>query len=128
MRAWTSDPTPIEYVEGRSPLELQGALQFQYAQCRNCHAIGGVGGRRGPELDAVATRLSWDQLVRQIQQGGGNMPAYGKNLSSAETQALVAFLSTLTNDARPAEIPGAMERQPTRDASPTVAGVSATEQ
>ena len=128
MRAWTSDPTPIEYVEGRSPLELQGALQFQYAQCRNCHAIGGVGGRRGPELDAVATRLSWDQLVRQIQQGGGNMPAYGKNLSSAETQALVAFLSTLTDDDRPAEIPGAMERQPARDASPTVADVSATEQ
>lgn len=120
MRAWTSDPTPVDYVKGRSPLELQGALQLQFAQCRNCHSIGGEGGRRGPALDDVGTRLSWDQIVRQIQQGGGNMPAYGKNLSSAETQALVAFLVTLTDDARPAEIPGALERQPARDASPTV--------
>ena len=79
---------------------------FQFAQCRNCHSIGGLGGERGPALDAVGTRLSWDQLVRQIQQGGGNMPAYGKNLSSAETQALVSFLVTLTEDSRPADIPG----------------------
>ena len=28
-------------------------------------------------------------------QGGGNMPAYGKNLSPAQTTALVAFLETL---------------------------------
>jgi ubiquinol-cytochrome c reductase cytochrome b subunit len=30
-----------------------------------------------------------------VIQGGGNMPAYGKNLSPAETTALVAFLETL---------------------------------
>ena len=36
-----------------------------------------------------------DQLVRQVIQGGGNMPAYGKNLSPAETNAAVAFLATL---------------------------------
>jgi ubiquinol-cytochrome c reductase cytochrome b subunit len=30
-----------------------------------------------------------------VIQGGGNMPAYGKNLSPAETTALVAFLQTL---------------------------------
>jgi ubiquinol-cytochrome c reductase cytochrome b subunit len=40
-------------------------------------------------------RLTHDQLIRQVIQGGGNMPAYGKNLSPAETTALVAFLETL---------------------------------
>jgi ubiquinol-cytochrome c reductase cytochrome b subunit len=30
-----------------------------------------------------------------VIQGGGNMPAYGKNLSPAETTALVAFLQSL---------------------------------
>ena len=29
-------------------------------------------------------RADHDQLVRQVIQGGGNMPAYGKNLSPAE--------------------------------------------
>jgi ubiquinol-cytochrome c reductase cytochrome b subunit len=40
-------------------------------------------------------RLTQDQLIRQVIQGGGNMPAYGKNLSPPETTALVAFLQTL---------------------------------
>jgi ubiquinol-cytochrome c reductase cytochrome b subunit len=57
--------------------------------------LGGVGGERGPALDGVATRLTYDQLVRQVLQGGGNMPAYGKNLSPAEVTALVSFLETL---------------------------------
>jgi ubiquinol-cytochrome c reductase cytochrome b subunit len=30
-----------------------------------------------------------------VLQGGGNMPAYGKNLSPSETTALVRFLETL---------------------------------
>jgi ubiquinol-cytochrome c reductase cytochrome b subunit len=30
-----------------------------------------------------------------VIQGGGNMPAYGKNLSPAEVAALVAFMQTL---------------------------------
>jgi len=36
-----------------------------------------------------------DQLIRQVLQGGGNMPAYGKSLSPAEVNALVAFMETL---------------------------------
>jgi ubiquinol-cytochrome c reductase cytochrome b subunit len=67
----------------------------QAKQCRNCHALGGEGGRRGPALDDVATRLTHDQLIRQVLQGGGEMPAYGKNLSPAEVTAVVAFLDTL---------------------------------
>ena len=55
--------------------------------------------------------LTPDQLVRQVIQGGGNMPAYGKNLSPPETAALVKFLETL-HPARQA---------PARDASRAIA-------
>src|SRR5262249_37172762 len=95
MSAWSSDPVPRQYLQSRSPLEIQGAVVLQAKQCRNCHALGGEGGRRGPALDRVATRLTEDQLFRQVLQGGGNMPAYGKNLSPPETTALVSFLKTL---------------------------------
>ena len=95
MDAWSSAPVPPRLLHGRTALERQGALVFQAKQCRNCHALGNSGGRRGPALDAVAVELTRDQLVRQVLQGGGNMPAYGKNLSPAETTALVAFLETL---------------------------------
>jgi len=95
MDAWSSTPVPPRLLESRSALERQGAVVFQAMQCRNCHSLGGEGGQRGPALDAVATRLTEDQLIRQVLQGRGNMPAYGKNLSPAETTALVAFLKTL---------------------------------
>jgi ubiquinol-cytochrome c reductase cytochrome b subunit len=101
MDGWSGDPVPVEYLQGRSPLERQGALVFQTKQCRNCHSIGGSGGRRGPALDTVAARFTHDQLVRQVLQGGGNMPAYGKNLNPAEVTALVSFLGTLHPANRP---------------------------
>ena len=95
MNAWSGDTIPVKYLESLSPVERQGAVIFQSMQCRNCHSIGGHGGQRGPALDSVATRLTEDQLIRQVIQGGGNMPAYGKNLSPPEVTALVQFLGTL---------------------------------
>jgi len=95
MDAWSSDPVPANYLRTATPLVRQGAAVFQAKQCRNCHAIGGHGGDRGPALDAIASRMTEDQMIRQVLQGGGNMPAYGKNLSPAETTALVSFLKTL---------------------------------
>ena len=95
MDASTAAAIPAKFVNGRTPLQIQGALVFQSKQCHNCHSIGDIGGKRGPALDAVAVRLTSDQLVRQVLQGGGNMPAYGKNLNPAQTTALVAFLDTL---------------------------------
>ncbi len=101
MSAWSGDTIPVQYVRGRTPLEIHGELVLQNKQCRNCHSLGGHGGKRGPALDAVATRLTKDQMVRQVIQGGGNMPAYGKKLSPAEVEALVSFLATLTPKAVP---------------------------
>jgi ubiquinol-cytochrome c reductase cytochrome b subunit len=95
MEAWTGQPTKTEFLQARTPLELQGSLVFQNKQCRACHAIGGEGGTRGPDLTTVGTRLNEPQLVRQVIQGGGNMPAYGKNLSQDEVKALVTYLSSL---------------------------------
>jgi ubiquinol-cytochrome c reductase cytochrome b subunit len=95
MDAWSGIPIPSEFLHHRTALERQGALVFQVKQCHNCHSLDNQGGKRGPTLDAVAVRLTPDQLIRQVIQGGGNMPAYGKNLSPAETTALVAFLETL---------------------------------
>src|SRR5271169_6320699 len=111
MDAWSGDPIPPEFLENRSALERQGALVFQLKQCHNCHALGDEGGKRGPALDKVALLLTQAKLIRQVIQGGGNMPAYGKNLSPPETTALVAFLKTL----RPVGQP------PARDASRAVA-------
>ena len=102
MNAWSGAVVPVGLLRSRTPLERQGANVFQEKQCRNCHALGGHGGERGPALDDVATRLTEDQLYRQVLLGGGNMPAYGSALSPAETTALVRFLETLHPSYQPA--------------------------
>jgi ubiquinol-cytochrome c reductase cytochrome b subunit len=111
MDAWSSMPISSEFLKSRTALERRGALVLQAKQCRNCHSLDGTGGKRGPALDTVALRLTPDQLIRQVIQGGGNMPAYGKNLSPPETTALVAYLATL----HPAG------QRPARDASQRIA-------
>ena len=75
---------------------------LQDKQCRNCHSLNGVGGQRGPALDEVASHMTEDQIIRQVLQGGGNMPAYGNALNPAETKALMRFLMTLHGDLAPA--------------------------
>src|SRR5262249_55316590 len=54
MNAWSGDPVPKQMLLHTTALERQGALVFQVKQCRNCHALGGTGGLRGPALDTVA--------------------------------------------------------------------------
>jgi ubiquinol-cytochrome c reductase cytochrome b subunit len=104
MHAWSGAPVPVELLSKRSPLERQGAVVFQQKQCRNCHQLGGLGGQRGPALDAVAGHMTEDQLYRQVLQGGGNMPAYGAALSPAETTALVKYLETLKPNYQPGAV------------------------
>ena len=114
MNAWSGTPIPAAYLKGRTPLEIQGAILIQAKQCRNCHALDGSGGMRGPSLDTTATRLTRNELIRQILQGGGNMPGYGKALKPAEVDAIVAFLMTMHpaneppahSSARPADAGG----------------------
>src|SRR5262249_13771308 len=108
MTAWSGDPVPENLVRGSSPLRLQGALVFQNKDSRNCHALDGIGGRRGPDLTAVGTRLTPDQLIDQVSNGtpgGGNMPAYGKQISPDEMTCLVEFLSNLRPPGQPSAKP-----------------------
>jgi ubiquinol-cytochrome c reductase cytochrome b subunit len=88
MEAWSDAPTPAAELQGRTPLQLQGAILIQSKQCRNCHALGGAGGLRGPALDTVASLLTGDQLSGRIQ-GSGNIRH--TEITPAMT-ALVAFM------------------------------------
>jgi ubiquinol-cytochrome c reductase cytochrome b subunit len=114
MDAWTSDAIPPKYLHNRTPLERQGALVLQNKQCRNCHMLEGAGGQRGPALDSIAARMTEDQIIRQVLQGGGNMPAYGNALNPSQTKALVSFLVTLRGDDLPPAV-DASRRLATKD-------------
>jgi ubiquinol-cytochrome c reductase cytochrome b subunit len=98
MTAWSGEPVPVNIVRRCTPRQLEGAVVFQNKDCRNCHALEGSGGKRGPDLTSVGARLTSGQLIDQISNGtpgGGNMPAYGKQINSHEMTALVDFLTSL---------------------------------
>jgi ubiquinol-cytochrome c reductase cytochrome b subunit len=55
-------------------------------------------------LTAVGIRLTHGQLIDQISNGtpgGGNMPAYGRQISPAEMTTLVDFLVSLRPAGQP---------------------------
>jgi ubiquinol-cytochrome c reductase cytochrome b subunit len=104
MTAWSGDPVPKHLLENRSPRQMQGAAVLQIKQCRNCHALESIGGPRGPDLAGIGGRMTRDQLIDQISNGtpgGGNMPAFGKQMTPAEMDALVDFLTTLRRQGQP---------------------------
>jgi ubiquinol-cytochrome c reductase cytochrome b subunit len=103
MNGWSAIGPSQKMLAGRTPLQREGAVVFQNMQCRNCHSIDGRGGSRGPDLSGVSVRMTESQLIRQVLQGGGNMPGFGNSISPQETTALVSFLGTLNGNVHPAE-------------------------
>ncbi|WP_218110323.1 menaquinol-cytochrome c reductase cytochrome b/c subunit [Oligoflexus tunisiensis] len=95
---WTAWPTeelaPLPPQAELSPSAERGHQLFTQYSCISCHAIGGKGGKVGPELTDLKVRLSADELrqfIRQPPQGVA-MPAYGQRLADDEIDALVDFV------------------------------------
>ena len=66
-----SDPRKLLARAHAAEVPGRGGVAAQAVPHR--HMLGGEGGKRGPVLDAVALRMTEDQIIRQVLQGGGNM-------------------------------------------------------
>jgi Cytochrome b subunit of the bc complex len=89
-----AQPLSEKIVGATSGQVSEGGRLFHDKACLNCHLIQGYGGRRGPDLTYIADKLTRDNLVIRIVNGGTNMPAFGPSLKPGELDALVAFLET----------------------------------
>jgi ubiquinol-cytochrome c reductase cytochrome b subunit len=88
-------PPPTLPVAVTAPLQgdaATGAQLFETHGCIACHTIDGTGGQRGPNLSAVGSRLSENELTWRILNGGHNMPSFATTLSPDQVSALVTFL------------------------------------
>jgi len=94
-------PLTEKVIGATSGPVFEGALLFHDKACLNCHLIQGHGGRRGPDLTYIADKLTHDNMVIRIVNGGNNMPAFGSSLKPQELDALVAFLESCKRPIRP---------------------------
>jgi ubiquinol-cytochrome c reductase cytochrome b subunit len=95
---WSPDfaakPLPASVVRDTTPAVVEGARLFYAKGCEFCHAVEGHGGKRGPDLSQVSTRMTPLEVVGRITNGGPNMPAFTQTLTPEQIQAIVAFLAT----------------------------------
>ena len=70
-----------------------GEEVFASAGCGGCHTFEAAGstGSVGPNLDDVSP--SFDEVVTQVTNGGGAMPAFGGDLTEQEINDVAAFVS-----------------------------------
>jgi hypothetical protein len=73
-----------------------GANVFAEAGCGSCHTLREAGstGTQGPDLDQ--RRPGFEQVLRQVENGGGGMPAFGSSLSREELRDVAAFVAEST--------------------------------
>jgi mono/diheme cytochrome c family protein len=80
-----------------------GALVFADAGCGDCHALSAAGstGTTGPDLDEQKPDFS--RVVRQVTNGGGQMPSFSGKLSEGEIANVAAFVAEATGHHRSAK-------------------------
>jgi ubiquinol-cytochrome c reductase cytochrome b subunit len=90
------DPRPLstKVIGATSGPVFIGAQLFREKGCLNCHLIANHGGRRGPDLTYVGDRLSKNDMVIRVVNGGVNMPAFSKSLTPEELADIIAFLQS----------------------------------
>ncbi len=89
-----SPPLPNSLPATASADAFHGQVLFHAKGCEYCHTINGLGGLRGPNLSDVANRLTREDMIIRILNGGKNMPAFGGILHPDEVAQLVAYLQT----------------------------------
>ena len=87
-------PLDPKIVGASSGPVFEGSKLFYSKACLNCHLIDQFGGRRGPDLTFVGDRLTRDDMVIRISNGGTNMPSYAHNMTSQEMSEIIAFLQS----------------------------------
>ncbi|GIW06545.1 MAG: cytochrome b [Dehalococcoidia bacterium] len=104
---WSPDfatqPLSAEVVGATTGPVANGAQLFHEKGCHYCHRIAGSGGQRGPDLTTIGDKLSENELIWRIANGGVNMPSFAGTLTQHELREIVAFLQSRRSAPAPAQ-------------------------
>src|SRR6185312_8439871 len=80
---------------GAETASAQGKQVFDTAGCKNCHTLKDAGstGTVGPNLDDLKPDEA--AVQKQVENGGGPMPAFKGKLSDAQITAVSQYVSSV---------------------------------
>jgi mono/diheme cytochrome c family protein len=86
-------PATTTTTGGEGGDAANGAQVFASAGCGGCHTFAAANstGSVGPDLDEID--VTFDQVVEQVTNGGGAMPAFGDELSEQEIHDVAAYVT-----------------------------------
>ena len=64
------------------------------SNCAGCHGISGHGGNGGPDLTSIPSAKSPATVTKQVENGGGGMPAFKGNLTAKQIKDVVTYVTT----------------------------------
>lgn len=73
----------------------QKGLEVYKDNCLACHGNQGAGGHNGPNLQKSPVAKDFNAVKKQVTNGGGNMPAFGDNLTKKQINNVAAYISQI---------------------------------
>ena len=82
-------------TSGGGTASLAAGKKVFVANCGSCHTLANAdaGGQVGPDLDDLKPDEATVQ--RQVENGGGGMPAFGSQLSAKEITAVAKYVASV---------------------------------
>ncbi|HET8743176.1 MAG TPA: PQQ-binding-like beta-propeller repeat protein [Gaiella sp.] len=66
--------------------------------CAGCHGVSGTGGNGGPDLTAIPSAKDAAAVKKQVEDGGGGMPAFKGTLTEKQIKDVTAYVTqNITN-------------------------------
>jgi quinohemoprotein ethanol dehydrogenase len=88
-----SKPASTGTKQGTGKPDAAAGAQVFAANCSVCHGAQGTGGNGGPDLTGIPSAKDVAVVVKQVENGGGGMPAFRGQLSQQEIANVAAFVT-----------------------------------
>lgn len=86
-------PTVATTTAAGEASAANGLALFLASGCGGCHtlAAAGTSGTAGPDLDRA--RPSYQQVIREVTDGGGGMASFAASLTVAQIRAIARYVA-----------------------------------